>query len=55
MNKCQLEMLELKVCISDDDHETLLHILDEAEAEGLLEHISVQVVRSYTGSDGGGE
>ncbi len=51
MNECQLEMLELKVCISDDELETLLSICQDAEENGLLEHISITVVKSYTGSN----
>ena len=51
MSECQLEMLELKVCISDDELETLLRICQDAEEEGLIEHISITVVKSCTGGN----
>jgi len=43
-----IEMIEMKVTIPDEEYEQFTLMCDEAEQEGLLEHISITVVRSYT-------
>lgn len=43
-----IEMIEMKVTVPDEEFEQFTLMCEEAEQEGLLERISITVVRSYT-------
>lgn len=44
----EIEVIEMKVTIRDEDYEKFLLLCTEAEEEGLIDSVSIQVVKSYS-------